>query len=255
MHASCYKKGRTLHAQNKLCSGENKKKVVYNFVVILMAPAFYLLFICSIFSLFTHNDVAAALPKFSSILIFGDSLLDTGNNNFIPTLLKANHAPYGISFPGGVPTGRFSDGKLMSDFLAEALGIKDTVPPFLDPNLGPNDIRTGVCFASAGSGYDDFTALVSRVIPVTKQYNEYFQIYKRKLIGIVGVQEAISILNNSFVFATSGSNDMTISFYSGAPRRLEYSTLDQYQDFLLRRVRDFIKVIYISLFLIYLSSN
>lgn len=43
--------------------------------------------------------------------------MDTGNNNDIPTLLKCNFPPYGRDFPDGVPTGRFSDGKVPSDII------------------------------------------------------------------------------------------------------------------------------------------
>lgn len=43
--------------------------------------------------------------------------MDTGNNNDIPTLLKSNFPPYGRDFPGAIPTGRFSDGKVPSDII------------------------------------------------------------------------------------------------------------------------------------------
>lgn len=48
--------------------------------------------------------------------IFGDSLVDNGNNNDILTLARANYAPYGIDFPQG-PTGRFSNGLTVVDVL------------------------------------------------------------------------------------------------------------------------------------------
>ena len=41
---------------------------------------------------------------------------------------------------------------------AEALGIKETLPAYLDPNLQGKDLPTGVCFASGGSGCDPTTA-------------------------------------------------------------------------------------------------
>lgn len=179
------------------------------------------------------------LPKFSSILIFGDSLLDTGNNNYISTGLKANHAPYGVSFPGGIPTGRFSDGILMSDFLADALGLKQHVPPFLDPNLPQSELSTGVCFASAGSGYDDRTAIFSQVISVTDQYQKYFKDYKQRLIKIVGETEAANLLSKSLVYATSGSNDVSHNIYGNPGLHV---SIDQYQDFLLGNIEKFIKV-------------
>jgi len=35
------------------------------------------------------------------------------------------------------------------------------IPPFLDPNLKPEDLEYGVSFASAATGFDDYTAEVS----------------------------------------------------------------------------------------------
>jgi len=50
--------------------------------------------------------------------LFGDSFLDVGNNNYIntSTLASANFYPYGVTF-FRYPTGRFSDGRLINDFL------------------------------------------------------------------------------------------------------------------------------------------
>lgn len=60
-----------------------------------------------------HNKVAG-------LFIFGDSILDAGNNNYIntTTLDQANFFPYGRTF-FRFPTGRFSDGRLISDFIGE----------------------------------------------------------------------------------------------------------------------------------------
>jgi hypothetical protein len=49
-----------------------------------------------------------------ALFIFGDSLIDNGNNNDLPSFAKANYFPYGIDFNGG-PTGRFSNGYTMVD--------------------------------------------------------------------------------------------------------------------------------------------
>lgn len=40
----------------------------------------------------------------------------------------------------------------------EELGVKDVLPPYLDPNLKIEDLRTGVNFASGGGGYDPLTS-------------------------------------------------------------------------------------------------
>ena len=51
------------------------------------------------------------------ILVFGDSSVDPGNNNYIPTTNKGNFPPYGKNFDNGTSTGRFSNGKLATDFI------------------------------------------------------------------------------------------------------------------------------------------
>jgi len=59
-------------------------------------------------------------PNFTvpAVLVFGDSIMDTGNNNNITqTLAKCNFPPYGRDFQGGIPTGRFGNGKVPSDLI------------------------------------------------------------------------------------------------------------------------------------------
>ena len=51
-----------------------------------------------------------------SMFIFGDSVVDVGNNNHIYTIVKANFPPYGRDFTTHTPTGRFCNGKLATDF-------------------------------------------------------------------------------------------------------------------------------------------
>ncbi|XP_047251536.1 GDSL esterase/lipase At1g58525-like [Capsicum annuum] len=94
---------------------------------------------------------------FPAVFVFGDSLVDTGNNNWFPTLAKGNMPQHGKNFEGGKATGRFCDGKIPSDILVEELGIKELLPPYLDPTLEAKDLITGVSFASAASGYDPQT--------------------------------------------------------------------------------------------------
>lgn len=61
--------------------------------------------------------LASPVRNISAIFIFGDSTVDPGNNNNRLTPSKANFPPYGQDFPGGVATGRFSNGKAMGDMI------------------------------------------------------------------------------------------------------------------------------------------
>ncbi|XP_077212687.1 GDSL esterase/lipase At2g30220-like [Tasmannia lanceolata] len=185
---------------------------------------------------------AATPTKFPAILIFGDSTVDTGNNNYITTWLKANHSPYGVNFPNHLATGRFSNGKLVPDLLVSHFGIKQLIPPFLDPHLSDEDVRTGVCFASAGSGFDDLTTVSSGVIPVMKQ-PEMFKQYLARLKGLVGEEEASKIINGSLILIGAGTNDVSFSFYDLSTRKLQYN-ISGYQDFLQQKIQLLIKEIY-----------
>ncbi|VAI78271.1 unnamed protein product [Triticum turgidum subsp. durum] len=98
-------------------------------------------------------------PVVPAVIVFGDSTVDTGNNNVIGTVLKSNFPPYGRDLQGGA-TGRFCNGRLPPDFVSEALGLPPLVPAYLDPAYGIEDFATGVVFASAGSGLDNATASV-----------------------------------------------------------------------------------------------
>ena len=112
--------------------------------------------------LFAHFllKILAIHAKVSSIIVFGDSSVDSGNNNHISTMLKSNFRPYGRDFNGGQPTGRFSNGRIATDFISDAFWLKPTVPAYLDPAYNISDFVTGVCFASAGTGYDNDTSNV-----------------------------------------------------------------------------------------------
>lgn len=60
------------------------------------------------------------MPQVPALFIFGDSLVDNGNNNGILTLARANYMPYGLDFPQGT-TGRFTNGRTFVDILGVAL--------------------------------------------------------------------------------------------------------------------------------------
>lgn len=59
----------------------------------------------------------ASVKKVSALYVFGDFTVDPGNNNFLNTAFTSNFPPYGIDLPNHVPTGRFTNGKLGTDFL------------------------------------------------------------------------------------------------------------------------------------------
>nr|GLL23041.1 GDSL esterase/lipase At4g26790-like [Ipomoea trifida] len=121
-----------------------------------MAALSQLLFLGSLLLAFIVASATAA--KFPAVIVFGDSSVDSGNNNQISTLLKSNFEPYGRDFIGKRPTGRFSNGRVPPDLISEGLGLRPFVPAYLDPAYKISDFAEGVCFASAGTGYDNATS-------------------------------------------------------------------------------------------------
>ncbi|XP_023738864.1 GDSL esterase/lipase At1g29670 [Lactuca sativa] len=93
-------------------------------------------------------------PQVPCYFIFGDALVDNGNNNALPTVSKANYQPYGIDFPQGV-TGRFTNGRTIADIIGQLLGFDNFIPPFA--NVSNQEINIGVNYGSAGAGIRDET--------------------------------------------------------------------------------------------------
>ncbi|GAV87036.1 Lipase_GDSL domain-containing protein [Cephalotus follicularis] len=178
----------------------------------------------------------------SSVLVFGDSSVDPGNNNYLSTTVKGDFLPYGKDFFDGRPTGRFSNGRLATDLIAAALGHTKTIPAFLDRNLKPTDLLHGVSFASAASGYDDLTANLSKVMPVSKQL-DYFRHYKMRVIKLVGAKKAAEIIRDAIVVLSMGTNDF-IQNYFLEPIRPKQFTLEEYMNYLISRMSNNIMVMH-----------
>ncbi|KAM1004794.1 hypothetical protein ACFX2C_004950 [Malus domestica] len=173
----------------------------------------------------------AARNNVTCVLVFGDSSVDPGNNNVLPTFLKGNFLPYGKDFFNGRPTGRFSNGRLATDFIADALGHTKIIPAFLDPNMKLQDLPHGVSFASAGSGYDDLTANISSVLSLPRQL-KYFLHYKVKLIKLVGQKKAEDIIRTAVLILSMGTNDFVQNYYLDPTRPKQFS-VEEYQNYLV----------------------
>ncbi|WCJ24043.1 GDSL esterase/lipase At1g23500 [Euphorbia peplus] len=189
---------------------------------------------------FASGDEATNVST-AAVFAFGDSILDTGNNNNLRTMSKCNYTPYGRDLPGGFPTGRFCDGRVFSDLITEGLGVKRMLPAYLDPNLQPSDLLTGVCFASGGSGLDSITANVQSVLTVSNQLN-MFREYISKLKTQVGEERSNSIISNAFFLISLGNNDIAFTYYS-AHLRPQYD-IASYTTLLVNLASDFVNELY-----------
>ncbi|WJX15626.1 GDSL esterase/lipase exl3 [Trifolium repens] len=209
-----------------------------------MICSFFLRFLIVLLALCHKTNGVVKLPPnvtVPAVIAFGDSIVDSGNNNNLKTLVKCNFPPYGKDFQGGVSSGRFCNGKIPSDILAEELGIKGYVPAYLDPNLKSSDLLTGVGFASGASGYDPLTPKIASVIPLSAQL-EMFKEYIGKLKGIVGEKRTNFILANSLFLVVGGSDDIANTYYV-VHARLQYD-IPAYTDLMSNSAIHFVKEIH-----------
>lgn len=178
-----------------------------------------------------------------ALYVFGDSLVDVGNNNYIQdSLLKANYPYNGIDYPGGKPTGRFSNGKNAADFLAEKVGLP-TSPPYL---ANTSDVfLKGVSFASGGSGLFNTTGqgFLRKTLSLPRQV-DYFTALRERLVEQLGPAAAQQHLSKSLFLVVIGSNDAFAYFESSNNRKFMKVTPDQYVDQMVSILQGLLKQIY-----------
>lgn len=145
----------------------------------------------------------AHFNKHIALFVFGDSLYDPGNNNYINTTpeFQANFFPYGESY-FNPPSGRFSDGRLIPDFVAE-LAKLPLIPAYLDPRN--KEFVYGANFASGGAG-----ALVEShagfVVDLKTQL-QYFRDLEKQFRQNLGDSEAEQLLSDAVYLFSCGGND------------------------------------------------
>ncbi|XP_010270696.1 PREDICTED: GDSL esterase/lipase 5-like [Nelumbo nucifera] len=143
--------------------------------------------------------------------IFGDSFVDAGNNNYIGTgAIQANFWPYGQTL-FHYPNGRFSDGRLSPDVIAEFANVP-YIPPFLHP--GVHQFSEGANFASSGAGVlvETFKGLVINL----KTQLSYFKKVATGLRQELGDGEAKKLFSRAVYLISVGSNDYMYPFLSNS---------------------------------------
>ncbi|XP_027367660.1 GDSL esterase/lipase At5g03610-like [Abrus precatorius] len=132
------------------------------------------------------------------LFVFGDSYVDTGN--------FANSGSYkppsGITFPGS-PAGRFSDGRVLTDYVASFLKIESPTPYRL---RNSSNVQYGINFAYGGTG-------ISKTLVdgpnVTVQIDEFEKLIEQKVYTISDLESSIALVN-------AGGNDYTHALTNGS---------------------------------------
>ncbi|XP_076942684.1 GDSL esterase/lipase At5g55050-like [Bidens hawaiensis] len=200
-----------------------------------------------------------------AVFIVGDSLLDVGTNNFILKAIgKAKYPHYGIDFFNSTPSGRFSNGLNMADFIARVVfGNSVTSPPAylslfyggvysekrlanaidfsprrrwrrpinrLQPVslVGRENPAVGVNFASSGTAILDINSAVDQALPLSEQVAQVMYIHGN-LSGTIGSWKTQVLFAKSPFFLGVGNND--VHFFALFRAKLNQ---DEYVDSLIQ---------------------
>ncbi|TYG71967.1 hypothetical protein ES288_D05G441700v1 [Gossypium darwinii] len=161
---------------------------------------------------------------FTSIFSFGDSLTDTGNLLEI-SLSDSTNPPHSAFLPYGRtffhhPTGRFCDGRLVIDFIAEALGFS-FLPPFYGSKSGKwEKFQKGANFAVASATALNSSFLaeqgihsVSTNISLGVEVNSFKHLLPSLCSSSSNCKELLR--NSLIVMGEIGGNDYNHAFMQG----------------------------------------
>ncbi|CAL5082945.1 unnamed protein product [Urochloa decumbens] len=177
--------------------------------------AFFFLIIAVIRS---SSSIAASTSRYNAMFSFGDSVAETGNicvvssrNSTELDVLTCTHPPYGCTYFGR-PSCRWSDGRVVVDFIAQALGL-----PLLPPSKSKGkDFRRGANMAITGGTAMNFSYYQSLGIedPVWNHGSLDMQIqwFMELIPSLCGTkQNCKEFLEKSlFQFGGFGGNDYNI---------------------------------------------
>ncbi|CAK8565216.1 unnamed protein product [Lathyrus sativus] len=194
-----------------------------------------------VLGLWSTSEVEAD-PQVPCYFIFGDSLVDDGNNNNLNSLAKANYLPYGIDFEGG-PTGRFSNGKTTVDVIAELLGFDGYISPY--STARDQEILKGVNYASAAAGIREETGQqLGDRISFSGQVQNY-QKTVSQVVNLLGDEDtAANYLSKCIYSIGLGSNDYLNNYFMPAYPSGRQFTPQQYADVLIQAYAQQLRILY-----------
>ncbi|EOX99898.1 GDSL-motif lipase/hydrolase 6 [Theobroma cacao] len=185
------------------------------------------------------SSTLASSRNVPAIFIFGDSIFDAGNNHFNKNCsVQADFSPYGSTF-FHQPTGRFTNGRTVADFISQFIGI-DMQKPYLEAQIAViNGSRkdypsNGINFASAGSGVLQGTNMDQGVISIQEQLRQFQTLVEQNQIDK-------NLVQKSLFFLESGSNDIFNYFIPFDPPTLDP---DAYVQAMMKEVATLIDQIY-----------
>ncbi|CAL9123944.1 unnamed protein product, partial [Musa textilis] len=151
-----------------------------------------------------------------SIFSFGDSIADTGNGIRSNQFDLVGRFPYGETFFHH-PTGRYSDGRLIIDFIAQAIGLP-LVRPYLAGTDDGEDFRCGANFAVGGATALDKEYFMSKGMDVYWTNNSLsiqLESFKQLLPSLCSTDCSNRMNESLFLVGEIGGDDYNHAFFQG----------------------------------------
>lgn len=175
-----------------------------------------------------------------ALFIFGDSAADAGTNNYIPnSRARVDFPPYGRTFFHR-PTGRFTDGRTVFDFIASMLKLAFP-PPYLKEGA---DFSQGANFASGGSGLLDSTGELLNIIPMSVQISQFKKLSASMLAATTKNNGGSFVLSKSLYAIQVGANDF--AFYITNHTYQNSTSSRDFIDLLLTKYKEYLLDLYNS---------
>ncbi|XP_030503621.2 GDSL esterase/lipase At1g54790 isoform X2 [Cannabis sativa] len=153
--------------------------------------------------------------NFPAVFNFGDSNSDTGG--LVSSGIETINPPYGQNY-FKIPSGRYSDGRLIVDFLMDAMDL-----PFLNSyldSIGAPSFRKGCNFAAAGSTVLPATATSVSPFSFGLQVSQFGR-FKAKTLELLAKGRKFSkyiptedVFSKGLYMFDIGQNDVAGAFYS-----------------------------------------
>ncbi|KFK31875.1 hypothetical protein AALP_AA6G170000 [Arabis alpina] len=187
--------------------------------------------------------VDSLFPRVPALFVFGDSSVDCGTNNFLGTLARADRLPYGRDFDTHQPTGRFSNGRIPVDFLANRLGLP-FVPSYLGQSGTIEAMFQGVNYASAGAGIilSSGSELGQRV-SFAMQIEQFVDTFQQMILRI-GEEASDRLVSKSVFYISIGVNDYIHFYIRNISNVQNLYTPWSFNQFLASNMRQELKTLY-----------
>nr|GEX78405.1 SGNH hydrolase-type esterase domain-containing protein [Tanacetum cinerariifolium] len=186
-----------------------------------------------------ERNIVVGKPQVPCYFIFGDSLVDSGNNNGLVTFARTNYPPYGIDFPEGA-TGRFTNGRTFADIIGQLLGFEKFIPSHTAAT--DEQISIGVNYASGTSGIREETGihLGDRINMDTQLLN-----HNSTISRLLRLQENTTFLEKCIYLVNTGNNDYINNYFlSDKYNTSRIYTTNEYASVLIQQLSQQLQTLY-----------